>query len=635
MDRVHLLSVLGLLFVGYALFFAPAGFLTTDEFIYAAMTDRLLNGGSFFFANGYAETPSPTLRLLFLTPTSQGLTAQYPAGYAFLAAPFYLAGGIRGLIVLNTLAAIGLIVLTYRLALALFEDKSLALNAALVIGFASFLADYAFAVLPHATAGLFMVSAAYFAARAAKAEDFTAKWFVLAGLMIGLGINIRVDTIMFAPLLAAWFIATMPRPIKAIAAFAGGMVPGFAGAAYLNFLRFGRFNPLTYGLDDRNGSGGLATLGAYGELLPFLVIGGLAAIALGLKSVRDLFLGWKGFLIAVAAIAVLAVLPATAGLMGRLLKGLYVLLIDLQSYDYIDRYSGGSTLIDGKWILFSGNVKKALFESLPYAGFFILPLAKIFQARQRAAYGLCLMLPFAWFAFFAIHQWHGGQSTNMRYFSTQLPFLAILAAIAWHELSTGRSPSLEPSFKGRYVLLALGLAGLVVVWLNVDLVANLYLLGLGRWLFYLAALVALMVLLSPSVRLLLPVGRGVFYVTMAFGLYAAVGHDLRISYLKRSWQEANRSDCRAIERDALVIANLPGVYYCHLLRPGGRLAVLKGDTGFIDYPMLDHVLAKGQPVYVTTKVKEALAAQPRGKRYDVTETPGPDGMLHRLRLRSR
>ncbi|MCZ6884897.1 MAG: hypothetical protein O7E53_00880, partial [Alphaproteobacteria bacterium] len=45
----------------------------------------------------------------FLTPTAQGLTPQYPAGYAFLAAPFFMLGGVRGMIFLNTLGALGLL----------------------------------------------------------------------------------------------------------------------------------------------------------------------------------------------------------------------------------------------------------------------------------------------------------------------------------------------------------------------------------------------------------------------------------------------------------------------------------------------------------------------------------------------
>ncbi|MCZ6637642.1 MAG: glycosyltransferase family 39 protein [Alphaproteobacteria bacterium] len=623
------LAALSLLFVAYGLFFAPAGFLTTDEFIYTAMTDRLVTSGTFFIANGYQETPSATLRLLFLTPTAQGLTPQYPAGYALISAPFFLLGGARGMMLLNTFAAIGLLMVTYRLAKLLFDDEDLALNAMLILALATFIADYAFAILPHALAGLFMVTAAYYTALAVRRVEGANIYLLFAGLALGLGINIRVDVVLFAPLLAAWLIGSARAPAIKVAMLALGMIPGLAGASWLNYLRFGSFSPITYGLDGPRGSGGLTALAAYQELLPLLIIGVLAVIAFGFAKVRDLFLGWRGFLIAALAIAIVVLAPPTAGLAARVFKGLYVLLVDLQSYDYVERYSGLSTLVDGKWILFSGNVKKALFESLPFAGFLALPLAKIFGARDRASYVLCALLPFGWFAFFGINQWHGGQSTNMRYFSTQLPYLAILAAAAWREIRVGGEiddtarPAHKASIPGIVpgIVLGIGMVGLILVWTNLELVAQLYLIGLGRWLFYLALMVAVMVLVSPSTRLILPIARGVFYVTLAFGFYGVIGHDLKISYFKRSWYLENKSDCKNIAHGALVITHLPSLYYCHLGRPGARLAMFRPDDKFIDYPMIDRVLSRGNEVFISLNVRNAMAAQPRATRYLVRQAP--------------
>jgi len=637
------LAALSLLFVAYGLFFAPAGFLTTDEFIYTAMTDRLVTSGTFFIANGYQETPSATLRLLFLTPTAQGLTPQYPAGYALISAPFFLLGGVRGLMLLNTFAAIGLLTVTYRLAKLLFDDEDLALNAMLILALATFIADYAFAILPHALAGLFMVTAAYCTALAVRRDEGASIYLLFAGLALGLGINIRVDVVLFAPLLAAWLIGSARAPAIKVAMLALGMIPGLAGASWLNYLRFGSLSPITYGLDGPRGSGGLTALAGYQELLPLLIISVLAVFAFGFAKVRDLFLGRRGFLIAALAVAIVVLAPPTAGLAARVIKGLYVLLVDLQSYDYVERYSGLSTLIDGKWILFSGNVKKALFESLPYAGFLALPLAKIFGVRDRASYVLCALLPFGWFAFFGINQWHGGQSTNMRYFSTQLPYLAILAAAAWREIQVhgGIDRTAGPAHKatifgigpGIGISLGIGMVGFILVWTNLELVAQLYLIGLGRWLFYLALMVAAMVLLSPSTRLILPIARGVLYLTLAFGFYGVIGHDLRISYLKRSWYLENKSDCKNIEQGALVITHLPSLYYCHLGRPGARLALFKPVDKFIDYPMIDRVLSRGNAVYVSPKTKDAMATQPPAARYLVRAEPKVGGGLYQVVLR--
>ena len=546
------------------------------------------------------------------------------------------------MMLLNTFAALGLFAITYRLAKLLFDDKELALNAMLILALATFIADYAFAILPHALAGLLMAIAAYCTALGVHRNTRANSYFLLAGLALGLGINIRVDVVLFAPLLAAWLIGSARGPVFKVAILALGMIPGLAMASWLNYLRFGSVSPITYGLDESGGSGGLTGLAAYQELLPLLVIGVLAVTAFGFAKVRDLFLGWRGFLIAALAIAIVVLVPPTAGLAARVFKGLYVLLVDLQSYDYVERYSGLSILVDGKWILFSGNVKKALFESLPYAGFLALPLAKIFAARDRASYVLCALLPFGWFAFFAINQWHGGQSTNMRYFSTQLPYLAILAAAAWREIRVGGEidDTAGPAQKatifgigiGPGIVLGIGMVGLIVVWTNLELVAQLYLIGLGRWLFYLALMVAVMVLLSPSTRLILPIARGVFYVTLAFGFYGVIGHDLRVSYLKRSWYLENKSDCKNIAPSALVITHLPSLYYCHLGRPGARLALFRPDDKFIDYAVIDRALARGNEVFISLNVRNTMAAQPRATRYLLRQAPNVKTDLYRVVL---
>ncbi|MCZ6448459.1 MAG: hypothetical protein O6831_09495, partial [Alphaproteobacteria bacterium] len=345
LEKSHYLAALALAFVVHALFFAPAGFLTTDEFLYAAMTERLVEAGSLFFSNGYLETPSAALRLLFLTPTAQGLTPQYPAGYAFLAAPFFMLGGVRGMIFLNTLGALGLLWATYRFAKILFEDENLALNAALILGLATFIGDYAFAVLPHMIASLCMALAACFAATSQRGETRTGVHAALAGLCIGIGINIRVDVIIIAPLLAAWLIGSSGGAIGRICALGAGMVPGLAAASALNYLKFGSFSPITYGRvevaqgTDLSTIGSYqATIGSYQEFLPLLVLGLLATVAFGFGRVRELFLGWRGFAIMALGLAAVMVVPATSGIAMRMLKGLYVLLVDLQSFDFIDRY---------------------------------------------------------------------------------------------------------------------------------------------------------------------------------------------------------------------------------------------------------------------------------------------------------
>ena len=239
LGKAHLLAALGLLILIHLLFFAPTGFLTTDEFLYAAMVDRLIGAGSLYFENKPADAAARGLNLLFLTPTPRGLTPQYPPGYAALAAPFFLTGGVRGLMLLNAIAALGMVFMTYRLALLLFEDRTRALNAALILVLASFITDYAFAILPHATAGLSIVVAVYCAAASVCGSARRDLMAGLAGLAIGLGIHLRVDVILVAPLVAVWLIGASDAPLRRLAALTIGLVPGLGAASWINFERFG------------------------------------------------------------------------------------------------------------------------------------------------------------------------------------------------------------------------------------------------------------------------------------------------------------------------------------------------------------------------------------------------------------
>lgn len=632
LGKRHCLAGLSLLYAVHALLFAPAGFLTTDEFLYTAVTERLTVAGTFFFDNGFPEFTSPTLRLLFLTPTPAGLASQYPAGYAFLAAPFYLLSGIRGLILLNTLAAVGLLWLTYRLAKLLFGDEDLALNAALILGLATFIADYAFAILPHAVAGLFMLAAATGAAESQRREDGALTPALVGGLMLGLGINIRVDVVMLAPLLAAWLITSASAPWGRVAALGLGMVPGLAVASLLNDLKFGTLNPIAYSGDWTNRTDNVVSLADYAFLLPLLTAGALAVVALSFRRVREWTLGWRGAAIAAGTLAVVIANPFTGPLVLRMLKGFYVLLIDLQAYDYIGRYSGQVTVLDGGWLLFAGNVKKALFENLPYGGFLALPLVGLFQRRWRAEYGLLFLLPAAWFGFFALNQWHGGQATNLRYFSPQLPFLAILAAAAWRRLGELGPP--RPPLSPRQALIIIGLAaaGLLTVWIDVRPFALLALAGALKWLFYLGLAMAVAVLALPSVKRARPFARALFGLLLGAAFLAGPGHDVGVSHAKRSWYLENASDCRSIEEDALVIAHLPRLYYCHFMKPRSLTAVFRTDKRrFVDGRLIERALDQGRAVYVDEHVREAIADQPAlGQRYRVAAEPIAGEGLYRL-----
>ena len=83
---------------------------------------------------------------------------------------------------------------------------------------------------------------------------------------------------------------------------------------------------------------------------------------------------------------------------------------------------------------FWGLSKKALGQSLPWLGLLALLLRpQLWQGRSRSF--TCALIFTALFMLpFLIRSWHGGMSSNMRYFLPALPVLSILAATLIHDL---------------------------------------------------------------------------------------------------------------------------------------------------------------------------------------------------------
>ncbi len=157
---------------------------------------------------------------------------QYPSGWAFLAAPFYAAGGIYGLILLNVLATLLAVWLIRVAGRVFFDDDRLGLVAALLYVFATFAYDYAGAVWPHAPALACILGATVAAGLAWRRDDL--RWAFAAGLVLGFGVNMRVDAILPLVAIAPWLLGVMRRPYLALALLLAGLVPGLAVAAALN-----------------------------------------------------------------------------------------------------------------------------------------------------------------------------------------------------------------------------------------------------------------------------------------------------------------------------------------------------------------------------------------------------------------
>ncbi|NOX83836.1 MAG: hypothetical protein GXP06_12805 [Alphaproteobacteria bacterium] len=403
---------------------APAPFII-DGGIYLDMARAMANDGALAIAGNGGVEGAPALTKYLTHGVDGRVYPQYPSGYALLAAPFYKLMGVRGLILMNAGAALASIWLTWRIA-AHFYTAEVARYAAIIFALATFILSYAFSIWPHALSLAFVLGSVYCAVAATK-DSARLKQLALifaSGLLIGAGINIRVDVILVFPILFLWLrLFARPDDRLSPAFLLIGIVPGLMLASQLNLMKFGAFSPFSYGPSD-----GADSIERY---IPIMVAGAallvgawlintpkMARIAMGRFGVKTCA--------AVVGVAVLAGMLVAGGFLWKILYGAYVLVINLQAHDAyfqegVERNAFGQ-------LLFWGYAKKALVQSLVFLPLVIIPAYQFLRGKNVVGASLCLLAIAAPVVFYAMSQWHGGGSYNMRYFMPALPFIAILSA---------------------------------------------------------------------------------------------------------------------------------------------------------------------------------------------------------------
>jgi len=596
-----ILILLAIAWLVSGLFFVPEGLWTDDEIIYVGMIDRFVTAGSFIIENGYDVIPAESLRLVTLRVGPDGLAPQYPSGFAILAAPFYILGGLQGVIFLNTLASVLTLWLTYLIALELFDDRRLAENAALIFGLATFAVDYAFAIWPHATANLFLAGGIYAAVLSVTRDESAWRWAALAGLMIGLGVTMRVDLIIAAPVMLAWLFVNAKSPGRTLTAFTAAMAIGLALAAWLNFLKFGVFNPLSYGTEV--GAKSNLSLGGYVQFLPYALAGGVLALSLRWRQPRELVTGKGGLIILAAVALVVALVPVTRELSLKILNGFYALVIDLRHLAAIDTHSRIEN-VGGEYYLYYGTLKKSLLENLPYLGLTVFAVVGMFKSRRRAAYALCLVLPLVWFMPFILKEWIGGRANNLRYFSPMLPMLAILAAAAWRAICR------EKRLSGRGLWLIVTVSILVSVILlyswsarseTLGFTEAFFVTGGAQWIALILLLFSLAWVFLPFLRLRIRLPFAILVQTaFMLAFVSAYGSDAFKTWEVREEVEWHAQSISYIEPNAHVFATGQFALYFLLTRPEATLAFHEPADIHSDLKFIDMALKQGRPVYIMT-----------------------------------
>lgn len=406
----------------WAVLFAafPAGLFTIDETIQIAGIDAFARTGGFFVDNDGLAPGHKALRLWYLREGVGGLTPQYPSGFAILAAPFWMVGGVKGVMTLNVAAATAVALLTGLIARDALGSARAGLAAAVLAMAATFLADYAFAVWPHAVAVAISTFAIWAALRAVAADEW--RWSLAVGLALGFGGVIRVDVWFLVPALAMWAVLASPRPIRDLL-FAGlGLAPGILAACMLNWMKFGHFFPASYG---QSTGGGAVSVGGYNFALFILIIAALSVVIARLTRPR-----W-GWVAGLGGLAVIALMDGGAGYLGDSMRGVWVLGVDLRDYKGVDIDRFIRSTPEGG-VIFYFTLKKALAQSMPWLG--VLPV--LWMMRRAGSVGehrfitlLAVTAP-TLMLFFASREWHGGLSSSLRYLLPLVPLFAVGAIIA-------------------------------------------------------------------------------------------------------------------------------------------------------------------------------------------------------------
>ena len=430
-------------------FIVSPGFFSIDEAVYYLGARAVAEWGSLGIdSNGYHQFHSESLRLRFLVDGPQGLTPQYPAGSALLAAPLLPFLGGRAFILLNALAAVLMLFTVRSICLSQFKSETVWRIAAGLLVAGTFWLEYAVGVWPHMLSAYFALQAYWFALRHLDSEREGYRDAILSGLFAGAGMLFRLDAVLAVPAIGLIMVMFAPRFVRSSFFFGAGVLPSLVLASWLNTLKFGTPNPFSYGQ-----SGGNTDLSAHAPLLAALCVG-FAALALLRQT------GWRidrkaTIASLVILLGALLVIPATNALLLRFWHGFMALVVDIRG---IVDFHIGVRQGPGGTLIFWSLVKKSLGQSMPWIGLAAMVLTSGVQKSDRRFIATLLTFIATMATPFILLSWHGGGGSNMRYFLPVLPMLCILCAKLISDLWPSVPNATAFTAAGVWATIILGLA---------------------------------------------------------------------------------------------------------------------------------------------------------------------------------
>jgi hypothetical protein len=603
------------------------GYLAIDEVIYHWMALEVPHTGGLEVRTGYREFPSRECTHNFL-PVHDGRTApQYPYLFPALAAPLVRVFGLTGMILLNFAAFPVLLWLTWRLARTLFAEERIAWFACGLLVFGGYAWEYSLAAWPQVVSMALGAAGLLYGARAFFAPDPRAGTgpAFLAGILAGLNLGVRIDTVTLpAALLLAFAFARPWRPRQA-AALVAGFLPGLALLCATNLVKFGTVSPFSYG------PGSKTKLGALPPMAILVMVAVPAAVWL---LTRERMWPWtrrhrRALAVAgVLALAVVLVAPAPRGVARRLTDNVWTKFVDSSAFDRSHVEAALRRTPDGGMVYLE-SLKKAWLQGLPWLAVLVAPVLALVSRGVRRRLGISqreaaadgrLPSPGAAIAFLflplltlgglmALTRIHGGLALNQRYLLPLLPFVSLLGAWTVERLAAAGVPRPRPA-------LVVGLAAFMsaglwfLVWRVVPRPEQQGFLLL-RWPLIVAVVVALgtLLVLLAGKRI-----RRIAGLVLGPALAVAVTWSFAVSFLydlprHRRQRISNLEVARVVKSlvppgSAFFSAPYLDPFYALIEVPQMRLLFPDRDK-FRDFPALvDFHLQAGRPVFGVFRLGE-------------------------------
>lgn len=643
------------------------GYFAIDEVIYHWMALEVPHTGGLEVRTDYREYPSPEYAHNFLQVHDGRTVPQYPYLFPLLAAPLVRVFGLTGLILLNFVAFPVLLWLTWRLARTLFAGERIAWMACGLLVLGGYAWEYSLAVWPQMVSMALGVAGLLCGVQAMGARDPRARSrsAFLAGLLVGLNLGVRIDTVTLpAALLLAFAFARPWRP-REILALVLGCLPGLMVLAATNQVKFGTMSPFSYGTQ----SGTKLSVQS-----PLVGLGVVVALTIAWLLTRGRFWPWTcrhRWVLAGAAVLMSAALlgvPAARGVVLRLVDNGWNKFIDATAFD---RSMAGAALRrtpDGGMVYLE-SLKQGWLQGMPWLAMLVAPLLALGSRGVRhrlagapsagapglmagagvqqmdhgtvrrgrdgsdaeregtpaaaearlpspeAAIALLFLPVLTMGGMMALVRFHGGLSLNQRYLLPLLPFVSLLGAWTLDGLALAGVRRPKPALIGGLAVLTSS-----ALWLLVERVvprADQQGFVLMRWPLILAAVIAL-----GTLTVLIPEGRSwppratrrAAALILGPALVVAVSWAFAMSFLydlprHRLQRISNLEVARVVKPlvppgSAFFSAPYLDPFYALIEVPQVRVLFPSRDK-FRDFPaIVDFHLQAGRPVYGVFRLSE-------------------------------